>query len=106
MGFDFVLPQVLPCTKLFATLFAGIKHPPVGLLFRGFALRHVIADQPLCNPDQVLLVAGRFYIEICIIIKESVEALQKAICLHLFRMCRNVSPDNIGPIGFKVPRCN
>jgi hypothetical protein len=48
----------------------------------------------------------RFYMEICIVVeiihtqaeRELVKAGEQAIRLHLFCMCRNVSPDYVGPI--------
>jgi hypothetical protein len=68
MVFDLVLPKVLPRAKLFAALFAGILHAPLALLFRGPAVCHIVADQPLRYPDQACVVAGRLYMEICVVI--------------------------------------
>jgi hypothetical protein len=50
MAFNLVLPQVLPCAKLFAALFARVLHAPIAV-FR-VLFRHVVADQPLCYPYQ------------------------------------------------------
>jgi len=69
MAFNLVLPQVLPRAKLFAALFAGILRAPLALFFRSPAVCHVVADQPLCYPDQATVVAGRLYMEICVIIE-------------------------------------
>jgi hypothetical protein len=65
MAFNLVLSQVLPCAKLFAALFAGVLHAP--LAFRRLALRDVVANKPLCDPDQACVVAGRLYMDICVI---------------------------------------
>jgi hypothetical protein len=102
-----MLPQVLPRAKGLATLFAGILHTPsAGVdVFRG-AVCHVEADKPLCYPDQAAVFGCRFYMEICIIVeiihtqveRELVKAGEQAICLHLFCMCRNVSPNYVGPV--------
>jgi hypothetical protein len=104
-----MLPQVLPRAKGLAALFAGILHmPSAGIdVFRGAAC-HVEADKPLCYPDQAAVFGSRFYMEICIVLeiiythtyreKELVKAGEQAVCLHLFCMCRNVSPDYVGPV--------
>jgi hypothetical protein len=68
MTFNLVLPQVLPGAKLFAAFLARILHAPLALLFRGPAICHVVANQSFCNPDQAFVVAGRLYIDICIIV--------------------------------------
>jgi hypothetical protein len=68
MTFNLVLPQVFPRAKLFAALFAGILHAPLTFLFRSPALCHIVADKPFCYSDQATVVAGRLYIEICIVI--------------------------------------
>lgn len=65
MTFNLVLPQVLPCAKLFPALFAGVLHAP--LAFGRLALCDVVTDQPLCDPDQASVVADRSYMEICVI---------------------------------------
>jgi hypothetical protein len=104
-----MLPQVLPRAKGLATLFAGILHTPsAGVdVFRG-AVCHVEADKPLCYPDQAAVFGCRFYMEICIVVeiihthtqaeRELVKAGEQAIRLHLFCMCRNVSPNYVGPV--------
>jgi hypothetical protein len=104
-----MLPQVLPRAKRLAALFAGILHTPsAGVdVFRG-AASHVEADKPLCYPDQAAVFGCRFYMEICIVVeiihthtgreRELVKAGEQAVRLHLFCMCRNVSPDYVGPI--------
>jgi hypothetical protein len=68
MAFNLVLPQMLPGAKLLATFLAGILHAPLALLFRGPAICHVVANESFCNPDQAVVVAGRLYIDICIIV--------------------------------------
>ncbi len=68
MTFNLVLPEVLPCAKFFAAFFAGILHAPLHPLFRGPAVCHVVADEPLCYPHQAIVVADRLYIDICILI--------------------------------------
>ena len=67
MAFDLVLPQVLPCAELFAALFTGVLHAPLALLLGSLAFRHVVADEPLCYPDQASVVADRSYMDICVI---------------------------------------
>jgi len=68
MAFNLVLPEVLPCAKFFAALFARILHAPLAHLFRDPAVCHVVADEPLCYPYQATVVADRLYIDICILI--------------------------------------
>jgi hypothetical protein len=67
MAFDLVLSQVLPRAEFLAALFAGILRAPLALLLRGFALYYVVADEPLCYPDQASVIAGRLYMDICVI---------------------------------------
>jgi hypothetical protein len=67
MAFDLVLPQVLPRAEFLAALFAGILRAPLALLLGCPALCHVVADEPLCDPDQANVVAERSYMEICVI---------------------------------------
>jgi hypothetical protein len=67
VAFDLVLPEVFPRPKFLAALFTGILQPPL-TFFLGPAFRNVVADEPLCNPDQANVVAGRLYMEICVII--------------------------------------
>ena len=69
MTFNLVLPKVLPCAKLLAALFARILHAPLGLLFGGSTVCYIVTDEPLCNPYQATLVAGRLYMDICVIIE-------------------------------------
>jgi hypothetical protein len=67
MAFDLVLPEVFPCAKFFAALFTRILHAPLALFFRGSTIRNIVADEPLCNPYQTTVVAGSFYMDICVI---------------------------------------
>jgi hypothetical protein len=67
MTFNLVLPEVLPCAKLFAALFAGVLHAPLAFLFSGPAVCYVVADEPLCYPYQATVVADRLYIDIWIL---------------------------------------
>jgi len=68
MTFNFVLSQMLPCAKFLAALFACILQATRALFLRSPFIYYIIAHEPLCYPNQAFLVAGRFYIEICILI--------------------------------------
>jgi hypothetical protein len=64
MAFNLVLPQVLPCAKLFAALFARVLHAPTAV-FR-VLFRDVVADKPLCYSYQATttttIVSGSIWI--------------------------------------------
>jgi hypothetical protein len=68
MAFYLMLAQMFPSTKFLAALFACVLHAAGVLLLRSPVAYNVIAHEPLCYPNQANLVAGRFYIEICIVI--------------------------------------
>ena len=50
MAFNLVLPQMLPCAKFFAALFARVLHGPTAV--SRVLFRHVVADKPFCYPYQ------------------------------------------------------
>jgi hypothetical protein len=107
MTFNLVLPEVLPRAKFFAAFFAGILHASLALLFRGSTICYVVANEPLCYPYQAIVVAGRLYMDICVVTEmQLIETLQQAICLHLFCMCRNISPDDVCSVRIEIPWCD
>gem|GEM_PF-3661590 len=50
MAFNLVLPQMLPCTELFGTLFARILHSSIAVC--GVLFQHVVTYKPLCYSYQ------------------------------------------------------
>jgi hypothetical protein len=102
MAFNLVLPQMLPCAKLFAALFARVLHAPTPV-FR-VLFRHIVADKPLCYPYQAttqvvsrsIWIFGSYF-------KKSVKTLQQTVSLHFFCVGRNITPYDVSPVGLKVP---
>jgi hypothetical protein len=63
MAFNLVLPQVFPCAKLFAALFARVLHAPTAVFRLVFG--HVVTNKSLCYPYQATtttIVSGSIWI--------------------------------------------
>ena len=103
MTFNLVLPQMLPCAKHFAALFARVLHAPTAV-FR-VLFRHVVADKSLCYPYQATtttVVSGSIWI-FGWWFKKLVKTLQQAVSLHFFCVGRNIAPYDVSPVGLEVP---